>query len=349
MAIPGLVYSVYVQQGNRQVYLSYDLTAGATSYSIQRSLDGVTFTTLATPAANTYIDAAVTTGVLYYYQVAATNISGTGPYSTPQKIVVAPASEMSLLQLRTMVQQRADRVGSNFVTLPEYNNFINQSMYELYDLLITIDEEYFVADPIIFPAQPNQSVYPLPDGLLTFTNGNTQQANFVAPPFYKFKGQDLALNTAQNAFVTINKFTFMDRNTFVYPNTASTIYGVFNLQYRLQGNNIKFIPTPSSNQLLQMWYIPRLPQLVADTDITTIGISGWLQYVIVRAAKYALDKEESDTSKLDAELLFLKTRIEETSANRDTGQPDRVSDVRQNGEWGSMNGGYGWSGPLGGY
>jgi len=348
MAAPGLVSNFYVQQGNRQVYLSWDITAGATSYSIQKSTDGVNFTVLATPTATTLIDAAVSVGTMYYYNIAAVNGASVGIYSPTQKIVPAPAAEMSLFQIREMAQQRADRVDSNFVTLPEWNNYINQAAYELYDLLITIDEEYFIADPIQFQSVPNQSVYPLPDGQRVYTNGNTGDTNYVAPPFYKFKGQDLGLNTASNAFVTVNKFTFMDRNRYVFPNTASTLYGVFNLQYRLQGiDKVKFIPTPSSGQNLQMWYIPRLPQLVADTDLTNIGISGWLQYVIVRAAKYALDKEESNTDKLDSELIFLKQRIEETSANRDTAQPDRITDVRQNWSWGNQGGG--WNGPVGGW
>lgn len=347
MATPGLVNSFNVQQGNRQVYLSWGISAGATSYSIQRSTDGVNFTVLATPAALTYIDSTVAVGSMYYYQIAATNGSGTGIYTQAQKIVSAPAAEMSLLQLRTMSRQRADKINSQQVTDVELNTFINLAMYELYDLLITADEEYFVADPIIFPAVANQSLYPLPDGLLTFTNGNTNATNFVAPPFYKFKGQDLSVNAVSNAFATIDKFNFIDRNNYLYPNSASGAYGVWNLRYRLQGSNIKFIPTPSANQNLQMWYIPRLTELVADTDITTLGISGWLSYVIARVAKYILDKEESDSSKLDQELIFLKQRIEETSANRDTGQPDTISNLQQN----PYRGG-GWGGgrePSGGY
>lgn len=347
MAVPGLVYNFYVQSGNRKVYLSWDITAGATSYSINRSTDGVTFTQIATPADTAYQDATAVVGTAYYYQIAAINATGTGIYTTPQKIVPAPGAEMSLLQLRTMTLQRADRVNSNFITVPEINSFINLAMYELYDLLITADEEYFVADPIIFPAVARQSLYPLPDGALTFTNGNTGDIAFVAPPFYKFKGQDLGINTTDQAFATIDKFNFIDRNNWLFPNSSSGAYGVFNLRYRLQGNNIKFVPTPSANQILQMWYIPRLTELVADTDLTTLGISGWLNYVIARAAKYILDKEQDDSSKLDQELLFLKARIEETSANRDTGQPDTISNLRNNPYKG---GGYG-SGrePIGGY
>jgi hypothetical protein len=352
MAAPSTPNNFYLQTGNRVNYLSWDLSTGATSYVIQRSTDGVNFTALATSSLNNYLDTTVSVGIEYFYQVAASN--GTvSPYTTPQSIIPTPTAEMSLGQLRLMSQQRADRVGSNFVTLPEWNSFINQAMYELYDLLVTADEEYFIATPAQWPSQPNNNnqtyLYPLPDGVTPFINGINGTPGYIAPAYYKMKGVDLSLNTANNAWVTINKFNFMDRNKFVYPNTASTIYGVFNLQYRVMGNNIELIPTPSAGQNLRIWYIPRLTQLLQDTDLTSTGISGWNQYIIIRAAKYALDKEESDTTKLDQELVFLKQRIEETADNRDMGQPDRVTDIRQNGQWGSMNGGYGNGGPLGGF
>lgn len=344
MAIAGIPTNFFLQTASRKNYLSWDITVGATSYDVQRSLDGVNYSSVASPAVAHYSDTAVIIGTQYWYKIASVNVSGTSPYTSAQTAIPAPTAEMSLLQLRTLSQQKADMVNNQFITLPEWNTFISLAMYELYDMLITIDEEYFVADPVQFQSAPNQSLYPLPDGALTFTNGNTNQT-FVAPSFYKFKGQDLGLDTSPNAFVTINKFSFIDRNQFIYPNTASQAYGAFNLKYRLQGNNVKFIPTPSFNQTLQLWYIPRLNEMVADTDMTTLGYSGWLQYVIVRAAKYAIDKQDLDSTKLDQELLFLTDRINSTSANRDTGQPDTISDIRKNG-WNNGSGG-GFMGPMG--
>jgi hypothetical protein len=227
-------------------------------------------------------------------------------------------------------------------------------MYELYDLLITIDEDYFIATPAQFTTtgvNANQTyLYPLPDGQSSFVNGITGQAGYIAPAFYKLKGVDLGLNTANNAWVNVSKFNFIDRNNFVYPNTASTIYGVFNLQYRVLGNNIEFIPTPSSSQNIRIWYIPRLNQLLLDTDITSTSISGWIEYVVVDAAIKALQKEEADVSVLMAQKAALKARIEETSANRDTGSPDRVSNIRaSNGSNSGFGFGFGWGGPIGGY
>lgn len=349
MALPGIPQNLYTSQANAQVFLQWDLAAGASTYSVQRSTDGITYAQVATPAVNKYLDTSVSIGVQYFYKVASVNTTGTSPYTVAQSVVPSPTGELSLGELRTRSQQRADRLNSNFVSQTEWNYFINQAMFELYDLLVDAYEDYYVATPAQFNTSSNQFLYPLPNGATSFSNGINGQSGYIAPPFYKLMGVDLGLQTANNAWVTVNKFMFNDRNSYIYPNTSSTIYGVFNLQYRLVGSNIEFIPTPSANQPIRIWYIPRLTELLQDNDLTTTGISGWLQYVIVRSAKYALDKEESDTTSLDQELLFLKGRIEESAQNRDAGQPDRITDIRKNGSWGTGSGGYGGSFPVGGF
>lgn len=337
----------YVQQGNQQVLLTwdYDVTSSpaVTSYQIQRSTDGLSFTNLAAPAVNQYLDTSALVNTSYYYRVASINSDGTGVYTIPQNTVVTIQGEMSLGQIRLAAQQRADRVNSDFVTMPEWNQMINQSMYELYDLLITQYEDYFVAPALTFNTDGSTYLYPLPNGTNYITAGSP------APAFYKLMGVDLGLNTANNAYVTVNKFMFEERNRFVYPNTSSTIYGVFNLQYRLVGSNIEFIPTPSANQPIRLWYYPKLTMLLKDSDVSSVSISGWIEYVIVDAAIKALEKEESDTSVLEMRKAALIKRIEETSMNRDQGQPDRITDIRQNGYWGIGSGGFGGSGPIGGF
>lgn len=323
MPIPGVPTNFYVQQGNSEVLCSWDILSGAISYQLNRSIDGVNYSTIATPSINNYLDTSVSTGTLYYYQVAATNTSGTGSFTNPVSIVPAPVAQMALLQLRNMSLQRADRLGSKFVTVPELNSFINQAVYELYDLLITVYEDYSVADPYVFTTLGTTQFYTLPIN------------------FYKMLGVDLGLTTNANARVTIKRFNFSSRNRYIYPQLTSTYLGVFNLRYRVMGNQVMFIPTPSAGQYVTMWYVPRLPQLLQDTDILD-GISGWTQYVIVRAAKYILDKEESPTEALDQELLFMKSRIEESASYRDAGENDTVSDVRSLSEdWG------GYGNPMG--
>lgn len=339
MALPAIPSNFACQQGNGQVFLSWSIASGATSYQVQRSLDGVTYSNYDTSTRNNYLDTVVTVGTQYYYKVASVNGSGTSGYTSPQSVVPTMSGQMSLGQVRLNAQQRADRVNSNFVTMPEWNQYIIQAQYELYDLLISCNQTYYIAPTAGFMSDGSTYMYPLPDGVTTFLDANNQ--SFVARPFYKLVGVDLGLQNANNAWVTVNQFNFIDRNKFVYPNSASTIYGVYNCQYRLMGNYIEFIPVPSGNQPFRLWYIPRLQTPLKDTDILD-GISGWLEYVIVRAAKYALDKEESDTTKLDQELEFLIKRIEDSSSNRDVGQADTISDTRtQNG---FFNGGWGRGG-----
>jgi len=78
-------------------------------------------------------------------------------------------------------------------------------------------------------------------------------------------------------------------------------------------------------------YIPRPVALANDTDVVD-GVSGWEDYIVVRAAAKALTKEESDVSVLANELTLLQQRIESMAENRDAGNPPcGVDALRANG------------------
>lgn len=311
--------------------------SGATSYKINRSTDGVSYSQVGTSSTPNYTDTSVTVGTMYYYTVVASNGSGDSSASSAVQMVPCLPGMMSLYETRLRAQQRADRVNSNFVTRSEWNFFIDQAQYELYDLLITANEDYYIAPRAEFTTDGSPE-YSLPTGASTSYSG--------APAFYKMYGVDLGLDASQDAWVTLKKFNFISRNRFVFPQVTTSLLGVFNMQYRVLGNKIRFIPTAVSGQRIGLWYFPRLTPLLVDTDIMD-GFSGWSQYVIIRAAKYALDKEESDTSKLDEELLYLKTRIEDASQGRDSGQGDTISNIRTQAErWG---GGPNGDGPFSGW
>lgn len=347
--VPYQPQNLTVEQTDGNILLTWSGSLGSTYYQIQRSTDGVNFANLATSTSGQYIDSLPGVGILYYYQVAGVSGAGTSPYSSIASITAAPPGEMSLGELRLRSQQTADRVNSKFVGTAEWNSFIRLAMYELYDLLITAYEDYNIAPYVYINTNSTTQRYPLPDG--TNYLGNVYGGSSGAPAlkYYKLAGVDLGVNTSNNAWVTINRFDWIDRNAYVYPNSTSTIYGVYNMRYRIMGNDIIFIPTPAGNQQVRLSYAPILRGLLADTDLTTIGFSGWLRYVIVRAAKYALDKEEgTDTSKMDTEIAFLKTRIEQSATNRDQGQADTISATRKSGYayngngWGSGGGQGGW-------
>lgn len=351
MAVPYQVQNLDSQQTDGNILLTWNGSLGSTGYQVQRSSDGVNFANIGLPTTSIqYVDAYPGIGVMWFYQIVAFNGTGNAVPSAPTQMVAAPPGEMSLFELRLRGQQKADRVKSAFVLNSEWNFNARLALYELYDILTGVYEDYNIAAPVYINTALNQSgtqmLYALPDGATNYKGGVLGgTSGNPAPRFYKISGLDLGVNTSNNAWVTINRFDWIDRNNYVYPNSTSTIYGVYNMRYRPMGTNLAIIPTPAGNQQLRLWYNPILPGLLADTDLTTIGNSGWLAYAITRMAKYALDKEESDTSKLDAELLFLKARITESASNRDQGQADTISNTRRD----PIYGGSGDGGANGGW
>ena len=345
MGVPYQPQNLTAEQADGNIMLTWSGSLGALTYVLQRSTDGVNFTNYQTGLTVPYYkDVLPGIGIMYYYQVAGQNSSGIGPYSSVAQMVAAPPSEMSLYELRLRSQQACDRVGSQFVVNSEWNAFIRLALYELYDILMTSYEDYFASSQVFIQTNGTTANYPLPDGVTNYLGGNYNGVSGTpAPAFYKLAGMDLDVNTSTitPARVTLLKYDFIKRNQYVYPNSTSTIYGVYNMRYRIMGNNLNIIPTPAGSQTLIAWYSPKLPQLLADTDLTTIGVSGWLRYVIARSAKYALDKEEgSDTTNLTNEILFLNQRIEQAAQNRDAGIPDTISETRQD----ALYGGTGWGG-----
>src|ERR1700685_1372118 len=77
---PGIPQNFIAQTANMVNLVSWNPSAGATSYIVQRSLDNVTYSPLVTitgsPLATSYLDSAVVSGTQYWYQVAASNTLG---------------------------------------------------------------------------------------------------------------------------------------------------------------------------------------------------------------------------------------------------------------------------------
>lgn len=240
---------------------------------------------------------------------------------------MSTSSVATLSEIRTIARQYADMVNSQFVTDAEFNSYINLSYFELYDILIQkYGDDYYVASPYSFS-----------------TDGVTQQYTLPSN-FYKFLGLDLQLGNTPNSWVTIRSFMFGDRNRYAVPNFQS-FYGVTNLRYRIFANTIFLTPIPAAGQNLRIWYVPRLTELVNDSD-TVDGVSGWQEYLCLDAAIQALRKEESDVSVLLAQKQALINRIESAAEGRDAGNPQVVTDS----QWSEYqlpmwNGGWGGGGP----
>lgn len=342
-AIPN---QIVLQTGDSRNLVTWDIVSGATSYDVQRSVDGVTFTSIGAPVVNSYLDANVVVGTNYFYKVASVSAGGTSPYGVSSPLSITPClpGQINLGYIRYLSQLRADKLNSQFLTTDEWNSNINQSIYFLYNELVThYGEDYFVASPYILSTTGADS-YSLPDGSAAFqiNVGTPQQTK--APALFKLLGVDCSASIAGNAWVTLPRFNWIDRNKFVYPQLQANAIGLFNLSYRQMGNQLQLIPRPSAGQFLQVWYVPVMTQLLQDTDMLSFSFSGWSELIIVDAAIKALLKEESfdQANALQGIKNMLIEQIGTTAANRDVGQPNTISDTRNNTgnnpDWGSGSG-----------
>ena len=187
---------------------------------------------------------------------------------------------MTLDNIVTRVRERADMVNNNFVTDNEIESYVNQSYFELYDLLVQkYGENYFVTSRS-FDTDGTSSQYPLAPPYASATyidyssggggvNTTSMYDIRLDQDFFKLLGVDLKLTpqSGQESWVTIRPFQFAERNRYAVPNMQS-FYGLTNLRYRLHGDNLMLTPTPAAGQTLRYWFIPRVHELMAVATCT---------------------------------------------------------------------------------
>lgn len=212
---------------------------------------------------------------------------------------------VTLAQLRTQARQRADMANSTFVDDDELTTYINDSYLELYDLLVSKFEDYFVGTPTSFTLASGVSTYTLPSD------------------FYKLVGLDKALGGGD--YYALRPFNFNERNI---RSTLSLYRGIYpNIRYRVVGGVIRFTPEDQAAGDYRIWYVPNATLLTATTDTIAAECDRWKLYIIVDAAIKMLLKEESDVQAHLLQKQALIRRIDEMAANRDVGEPMRIQDV----------------------
>lgn len=192
-------------------------------------------------------------------------------------------------ELRERIRQRANMENSQFVKDPELNGYINDSIARLYDLIINHrGEQYFENSQDITIVRGTVS-YDLP------------------VDFYKV--------------VTVEDSGGYPIDTF---NRRDLLHKTNILRYNISNNQLKINRSDYSG-VIKLWYIPLAPVLDDDAD-TTDFYNGWDRFVIVDSAIVCLNKEESDTSQLERELMTLERRIQNSSEKNDH-QPSRIVDT----------------------
>lgn len=348
MSIPSIPQNVVCTTGNTQILLTWQQVVGASNYVVQRSLTGLvgSFTTLASPTGNSYVDFAVSAGQQYWYYVSSQNTSG---ISSPQTLgtnglaltaVPCLPGQINLGFLRYQCKQRLEKLMSNWLTDDQWNFYINQSAFRLYDMLVgKYGDDYFMAPWLVIPLT-GQAAYPLPDGsnyLVTLASDGQNFPNpsgSPAPACYKLIGIDLNVGGSlaigpTAGWVPCARQNFSDRDKYTYVGQQATLYNVFQMSYREMGNTVEVYPV-NTNATMRWRYVPMMTQLLLDTDMMPFSISGWSELVIVDVCIKALVQEESyDQAQAFAnERQALIERINAIAPNRDVGQPNTISNTK---------------------
>lgn len=214
----------------------------------------------------------------------------------------------TLLTLRTNAKERANLENSSFVSDAEWNRYINYSVSELRDILISkAGDDYFATSQ-------------------TIALNNTTDTYSLPADFYKVLWSEIL--GFDGYYYKMKRFEISEQN-----NNANMVYlAIPEIRYRLRNDSIVFNPVSAlGGRTVRLWYVPLAPELSADSD-TLSGYNGWDEFIVLKSARKALVKEEQDTSELDTEILLLMQRIESMSENRDQAQPMRIQDNQRHWE-----------------
>lgn len=219
------------------------------------------------------------------------------------------ARSRTLTNLMADVRLRADRVSDEYVSDAEVTEYINQSIAELYDLLVEArGASYYESSTDI-----------------TTSNGTTLYS--LPADFYQLIAVEAVVNGTDR--ITLRQFDRQDRAYLV---SATPGWSGQPLYYRIRAGQIELLPTPSANIKVTVYYVPFSARLVSGSD-TFDGINGWEEYVVADAARKCATREESWelVASLKQDVEALKERIRNMAPARDAFQPPKVIDTR--GAW----------------
>lgn len=206
---------------------------------------------------------------------------------------------VTLTNLIARVRERADMVGSTFVTdaTNSLYAFINEANAKLHGMLVDAMGEEYISSTATLTTVVGQSDYAVPAG------------------FYKLYGVGLPW---QGDMRSLERYVRAERNFYRSLRGGDTVP-----RYSLIGTNIRLYPAPSTVMAGEILYAPEATLLTSGSDTVSYP-NGWERFIVLDAAIQCLAKEESDTRTLASERASVVKEIELAKESRDLATPMRV-------------------------
>lgn len=204
-----------------------------------------------------------------------------------------------------------------FVSDAELTTYINNSLGELDDILVTDYEDYRLDTFLsILPSDGTSNIIPIPSNL------------------YKLRGVDYQTNSGAEGtyWLTLFPFQLPERNRQRSGLTNILVPYRTGLSYRISGAGIVIMPQVQAGGTYQVWFTPKFVPLVIGTDtlIIQMDTQAWIEYAVVDCCIKILNKQNMDPSGFLAEKGALLMRIRNAAKNRDSAGPKRVANTRFN-------------------
>jgi hypothetical protein len=246
-------------------------------------------------------------------------------------------------ELVLRARRRAKMENSTFVSSAEMNTLVDESVAELYDLLIAArGQEYYRSGARLFTI-PGTVLYELPPDFykalaVTIAPGRVIDSTFnpATPAGLFFATTVIAYDDSVGDWRAAEPFMMSETAAL----RSSRDGGPYATRYRLGGLQltnehtaqayIELRPAPRELFTVQLDYIPTCSKDEVGAivpEVTWDGIDGWEEYVVLDVAITMLGMEESSTAHLERKLDRMRERLTALADNRDAGRPERIQDV----------------------
>jgi hypothetical protein len=210
----------------------------------------------------------------------------------------------NLLNIRTRVRRFIDEPQQANYSDSDINWAINVAQQEVATEISLVDEKYFVATtPTVITSVANQRFYPLATDFWKMT---------------RLEDATTGLRLEFNDFAGQNNF-FADA---VPPLVASNQVGY---GMSIVGNSLCITPTPTTNGVTaQYWYVPQLPDMQADADVSSIPPM-FIDLLAIQSAIDMLISDEDDTSALERKYNRRFNQLVRATRDRQQQSPKHVT------------------------
>lgn len=167
----------------------------------------------------------------------------------------------TMLDVKTRVKRELDTEDEDFISEPELEGYIRKAINSAENLILTLNEDYFLAKPHTIVLQSGVTEYALPSGIY---------ANKIRKLIYDQGSLDRYLVKRIKKIEDTSSIELFDDYKYLITNDP------------VDGFRINIYPTPqASGEILKLWFLRNVNEPVLDTDVVDLpeAINYICQYV----------------------------------------------------------------------